>query len=64
LKVQCDTSLEPGSDVVVTLAGIEPVHGVVRWAANDQMGITFNGMLALPVLVAWLHEQSGRPDEG
>ena len=64
LKVQCGTGLEAGSDVVVTLAGIEPLHGVVRWSANDQMGVNFNGTLALPVLVAWLHEQSGRPDKG
>jgi hypothetical protein len=57
LKVQCDTRLEPGSDVVVTLVGIEPQPGVVRWAHADQMGITFNRLLALPTLVDWLREQ-------
>jgi hypothetical protein len=56
LKVQCD-ALAPGSDVVVTLAGIEPQPGVVRWAHADQMGMTFNRLLALPTLVEWLREQ-------
>ena len=61
VKVQCETPLPVASDVVVTLAGIEPLHGVVRWTANDQMGINFNGTLALPVLVAWLHDESASP---
>jgi hypothetical protein len=57
LKVQCDAQLAPDSDVVVTLAGIEPQPGVVRWARGDQMGVTFNRLLALPTLVEWLREQ-------
>lgn len=61
VKVQCETPLPVASDVVVTLAGIEPLHGVVRWTANDQMGINFNGTLALPVLVAWLHDEGAGP---
>lgn len=63
MKVQCDAGLASGSDVVVTLAGMEPLHGVVRWAADGQVGINFNAMLALPLLVAWIHEQqSGAAD--
>jgi hypothetical protein len=57
LKVQCETRLAPGSDVVVTLAGIEPLPGVVRWAQADYLGVTFNRLLALPALVEWLREQ-------
>lgn len=57
LKVQCNTQLAPGSDVVVTLAGIEPQPGVVRWAHADQMGVTFNRLLSLPALVEWLRGQ-------
>jgi len=30
---------------------------VVRWTDGDQMGITFNRMIALPILVEWLDEQ-------
>ena len=57
LKIRCETRLTPGSDVVITLAGIEPQPGVVRWAEGDLMGITFNRMLALPILVEWLRGQ-------
>jgi hypothetical protein len=54
LKVE-GASLPSGSHVVVSIAGIEPLPGVVRWSAEQQMGITFNRMLALPTLVEWLH---------
>ena len=57
LKIRCEVRLSPGSDVVVTLAGIEPQPGVVRWVDDDMMGITFNRMLALPALVDWLQQQ-------
>lgn len=56
MKLHCDTRIEPGTDVVVTLSGIEPQPGVVRWAHADQMGVTFNRLLALPTLVEWLRE--------
>jgi PilZ domain len=57
LKVQHETRLAEGSQVVVTLTGIEPQPGVVRWTDGDCMGITFNRMIALPTLVEWLREQ-------
>ena len=57
LKLQCEMGLAPGSDVVVTLAGIEPRPGVVRWANTAQIGVTFNRLLALPTLVEWLRGQ-------
>jgi hypothetical protein len=60
VKVQCDAPLAAGSDVIVTLSGIEPQPGVVRWCRADQMGITFNRLLALPMLVDWLREQRDR----
>jgi hypothetical protein len=54
LKVQCENCLPVGADVVVTLSGSEPQHGVVRWTSDNQMGIIFNRLLALPMLVEWL----------
>lgn len=57
LKVQCETKLARGSDVVVTLPGMEPAPGVVCWSDGDQMGITLNRMMALPTLVSWLRDQ-------
>ena len=57
LKLRCETRLSAGSDVIVTLVGIAPQPGVVRWVEDDMMGITFNRMLALPTLVEWLRDQ-------
>ncbi len=57
LKIRCETRLVPGSDVIVTLAGIDPQPGVVRWVDGDLMGLTFNRMIDLPTLVEWLRDQ-------
>ena len=57
LKIRCETSLAPSSDVVVTLPRIAPKPAVVRWSEGPHMGITFNRMLALPTLVDWLRDQ-------
>jgi hypothetical protein len=46
--------------VIVTLNGLAPVPGVVRWCEGDSYGITFNRAIALPALVAWLHTQQER----
>lgn len=57
VKVEFDRDLEVGSDVVVTLPGLAPQQGVVRWRDGSYYGITFNKLLALSELVEWLHEQ-------
>lgn len=57
LKVQCETTIAPGSDVVVSLPEVEPQLAVVRWNEGGEMGITFNRLLPLPMLVGWLQMQ-------
>lgn len=57
LKVECDKPIAVGCDVVVSLPGLEPQPGVVRWADSGCYGITLNRVLPLPVLVAWLNDQ-------
>ena len=57
LKLACETTIPPGSDVVVSIPGIEAQRAVVRWSEDGQMGITFNRLLPLPSLVGWLQEQ-------
>ena len=57
LKIRCETPLSLGSDVVITLPGIEPQPGLVCWVEGDLMGVTFNRMLALATLVEWLRDQ-------
>ena len=61
IKIECRDDLAIGADVAVTLIGLPPRQGVVRWKSGTAYGITFNGVLALSQLVAWLQEQRERP---
>ncbi|HEU5285965.1 MAG TPA: PilZ domain-containing protein [Sphingomicrobium sp.] len=60
IKVATEKALGVGADVMVTLAGLAPVAGVVRWSESGCYGVTFNRVLPLPLLVDWLHEQRER----
>jgi hypothetical protein len=57
LKIRCKKALVPDSHVVVSIHGISPQSSVVRWSDGHHIGITFNHMLALPMLVEWLRDQ-------
>ena len=57
LKLESATILASGMDVIVTLPGLESQPCVVRWNEAGFMGITFNRLLALPLLVDWLEGQ-------
>ena len=57
MKAESERDLKVGADVVVTLPGLAPVPGVVRWKDGGSYGITFNRLLALSDLVAWLQNQ-------
>jgi hypothetical protein len=52
--------LTAGSQVTVTLPGMPPEQGGVRWSDEEGCGITFNRVLALSQLVAWVGEQQER----
>jgi hypothetical protein len=60
--VKVDTGAAPaiGGEVVLTLPGLDPLPGVVRWREDGSYGITFNKILPLPALVAWIHGQRER----
>jgi hypothetical protein len=60
VKIGSSSALVIGGEVVVSLAGLEPLPGVVRWHDDECYGITFNKILALPVLVAWIQSQRER----
>lgn len=60
LKLLCEAPLPKGAEVVVTLPGLEPLPGVVRWQEGEAFGITFNRVLPLPRLVAWIGDQRER----
>lgn len=55
ISAECNAELQVGEEATVTLAGMGPQHGVVRWSGSGGCGITFNTVLGLPALVEWLH---------
>jgi hypothetical protein len=55
--VSSETMLTVGADVVVTLPGLAPAAGVVKWTDGGTYGISFNRSLVLSNLVAWLKDQ-------
>jgi hypothetical protein len=57
VKVETRHEIASGATVVVTLPGLEPQAGTVRWQDKDCYGVTFNKLIPLRVLVAWLHQQ-------
>lgn len=57
LKLQSETAVAPGTEVVVSLPEIEPQRAVIRWNEGGQIGLTFNRLLPLPLLVGWLQVQ-------
>ena len=56
VKIECETILAVGSDIIITLSGLEPQPGLACWHENGFTGITFNRLLPLAELVAWLQE--------
>lgn len=57
------TPLDVGADVVVTLPGLTPAAGTVKWRKDDCCGIGFNRALVLSELVEWLQERQSRATE-
>jgi hypothetical protein len=60
LRIECDNGLRIGADVIVTLAGLPPERGVVRWSDGKDHGLVFNRVLSISQLVAWLQSQQQR----
>lgn len=60
IKVESRGVIAVGADVTVSLFGLQPCGGSVRWREDDCYGITFNRLLPLPALVAWLEDQRAR----
>ena len=57
MKVDCASGLTVGAEVVVTLTGLSPIPGVVRWHHDGAYGINFNRILELSRLVDWIRQQ-------
>jgi hypothetical protein len=60
IRIETPAALTPGAEVIVTVSGLAPVPGVVKWNSGNAYGIGFNRPLALAQLVGWLQEQQER----
>ncbi|HKC03221.1 MAG TPA: PilZ domain-containing protein [Sphingomicrobium sp.] len=60
LKIVFHGLLPVKAEVVVSIAGLDPCPGMIRWNADGTCGITFNRVIPLPVLVAWLQDGRSR----
>jgi len=60
VKITSSKDVPIGAEVIVTLTGLSPAPGLVRWKEGESYGITFNRPLPLPTLVGWLQEQQDR----
>jgi hypothetical protein len=57
VRIETPVDLTLGAEVIVTLMGLAPAPGTIRWKEEGAYGITFNRIIPLPALVAWLQEQ-------
>ena len=54
VRVDTDLGVPPGTSLVVTPDGLRPLGGCVRWRRDDSCGISFNEVLPLQEINAWL----------
>jgi hypothetical protein len=54
MKAKGDPALLHGNDLVVSLPGFGPRPAALRWRQDGHLGISFNRLVPLGELVAWL----------
>jgi hypothetical protein len=61
ISAESKGEFEVGTAATVSLPGIEPRPGLVRWSSRSGCGISFNGPVGLAMLVEWLqaHASTG-----
>ena len=57
LRLESDAELRPGAHVVVSISGLPPVAGVVKWRDGKSYGIGFNRVFPVCELMSFLHNQ-------
>jgi len=55
--VEGDPRLRPDTKVIVSLAGLGPIDGLVKWKDGERYGIGFNRVLAVSELMDFLRQQ-------
>ena len=58
VKVETDNPPPPDAEIMVTLDGLRPLQGIVRWSNETACGIAFNQLIPFGELIDWL--KSGR----
>jgi PilZ domain-containing protein len=54
VKVEAEMPPAEAEEIVLTLEGFRPLHGVVRWSGGGHCGIAFNQLIPFGELIAWL----------
>jgi hypothetical protein len=54
IKLESTRVIDRGTDLVVSLPGLDPQPAAVRWSEDGYLGVTFNRLLPLAELVCWL----------
>ena len=57
IKIEFDQPIEPDTQVMVTPEDFRPVAGTVRWQQGKACGISFNQIVPLAELIAWLKKR-------
>ncbi|MEA3012063.1 MAG: hypothetical protein QOD42_608 [Sphingomonadales bacterium] len=60
VKIETSTPPATGEEVVLTLDGLQPRHGVVRWQTDNLCGIAFNQLIPFGELIDWLKQDGNR----
>ena len=60
LQVRSSAELNPGVEVIVSLTELAPEPALVKWREGDLYGISFNRVLSITQLVAWLQARQQR----
>ncbi len=56
VEAEAEDAPEVGEEVVLTLEGFRPLHGVVRWSSEGCSGISFNQLIPFSDLIDWLKQ--------
>lgn len=57
MSVEGDPRLRADTEVIVSLAGLGPIPGLVKWKDGDRYGIGFNRVLPVSELMSFLRQQ-------
>ena len=57
IRVRAEAELSLGARVTISIAGLPPIAGMVKWHDDDQYGLGFNHVLPIAELMRFLRER-------